>query len=50
VAVTRRLFYDVAVTMLKSGRKKDARARLMTAIKREPTFARAWVRLAQSFL
>ena len=48
-AVTRRLYYDVAVAMLKSNRKKEARSKLLQALRREPLFARAWVRLAQTF-
>ncbi|MBA3511524.1 glycosyltransferase [Sphingomonas sp.] len=48
-AITRRLFYDVAVAMLDVGRKSEAREKLLQALRREPWFARAWVRLAQSF-
>ena len=49
-AVTRRLFYDVAVVMIQRGRKDEARAKLVEALKREPWFARAWVRLLQTLV
>ena len=49
-AVTRRLSYDPAVAMLETGRKQEARARLRDALRQEPTFAKAWVRLAQTYL
>ena len=49
-AITRRLFYDPAVAMLDQGRKSDARARLRGALRREPGFAKAWVRMAQTYL
>lgn len=49
-AVTRRLFYDPAVAMLEQGRKGEARVKLREALRREPAFAKAWVRLAQSYL
>lgn len=49
-AVTRRLFYDVAVAMLQAGRKEEARARLLHALRREPWLGRAWIRIAQSYL
>jgi glycosyltransferase involved in cell wall biosynthesis len=49
-AKTRRLFYDVAVAMLKAGQKRDARAKVLAAIRREPWFAKAWIRLAQTCL
>lgn len=49
-AVTRRLFYDPAVAMLGKGLNRDARKLLRKAVSREPAFARAWVRLAQTLL
>ena len=49
-AVTRRLFYDVGVAMLQANRKKEARGKLLQALGREPWFARAWLRLAQTYL
>jgi glycosyltransferase involved in cell wall biosynthesis len=48
-AKPRRLFYDVGVAMLASGRKKEARAKIVEMLRREPLFAKAWVRLAQTF-
>jgi predicted Zn-dependent protease len=47
-AETRRLLYDPAVAMLATGRNADARKKLREALRREPMFARAWIRLAQS--
>lgn len=49
-AKTRRLFYDPAVAMLKGGRKRCARELFRQTIAREPALAKAWVRLAQTFL
>ena len=49
-AATRRLFYDPAVALLELGRKEDARLRLKEALRREPTFAKAWIRLMQTYL
>jgi len=49
-AITRRLFYVPAVAMLAQGRKDEARTQFRKALRREPTFAKAWVRLAQSYL
>lgn len=49
-AVTRRLFYDPAVAMIERGHKREARTRLRDALRREPGFAKAWVRLAQTYL
>ena len=49
-AVTRRLFYDPAVAMLGQGRKPEARAKIREVLEREPAFAKAWVRLAQTYL
>ena len=49
-AVTRRLYYDPAVAMLKQGRGREARAKLHQVLRREPTFAKAWVRMAQTYL
>jgi len=48
-AVTRRLSYDPAVAMLAQGQTREARALLRGAIRREPAFAKAWVRLAQTY-
>lgn len=47
-ARTRRMFYDVGVTLLRHGRKAEARAKFVETIKREPLFVRAWVRVLQS--
>jgi glycosyltransferase involved in cell wall biosynthesis len=47
---TRRLFYDPGVVMLKQGRIKEARQKLRAALRREPTFAKALVRLVQTYL
>ena len=49
-AATRRLLYDPAVAMLQQGRKREARAEVCKAIRKEPTFAKAWIRLAQTYL
>ena len=49
-ARTRRLYYDPAVAMLALNQKKAARANLLKAIRREPWFAKSWVRLAQTYL
>lgn len=49
-ATTRRLFYDVGVALADAGRVREARAKFLGAIRREPWFAKAWVRLAQTFL
>ena len=48
-AITRRLHYDVGVALSAAGRKGEARRKFLAAIRREPWFAKAWVRLAQSF-
>jgi hypothetical protein len=47
-AVPRRLFYDPGVEMLKQGRKREARAKFVASLRREPTFLKAWIRLAQT--
>jgi glycosyltransferase involved in cell wall biosynthesis len=47
-ATTRRLYYDVGIAMMAVGRKPEARRKFIAAIRREPWFAKAWVRLAQS--
>lgn len=49
-AVTRRLFYDVGVAMLSTGRITEARVKFLGALAREPWFGRAWLRLAQTYL
>lgn len=48
-AITRRVYYDPGVTLMERGRITDARRRFEAAIRREPWFARAWVRLAQAY-
>jgi glycosyltransferase involved in cell wall biosynthesis len=47
-AITRRLHYDMGVTLLRAGRKQEARRNFRSAIEREPLFLKAWVRLVQS--
>ena len=47
-AEVRRLLYDSGVAMLAAGRAKEARAMFRDTIRAEPTFMKAWVRLAQS--
>lgn len=47
-AKTRRLYYDVGVHLMKEGRKKEAKARFVAALRREPFFGRAWIRLGQT--
>lgn len=47
-ATTRRLYYDVGIAMAALGRKSEARAKFLGALRREPWFAKAWVRLAQT--
>lgn len=47
-AEVRRLLYDPGVAMLAAGRLKEARALFRGTIRAEPTFVKAWVRLAQS--
>ena len=49
-AFVRQALYDVGVKLMKAGRRREARARFLQAIRREPLFTRPWVRLAQSFL
>lgn len=49
-AVTRRLYYDVAVSLIAAGRKDEARRHLLEAIRREPWFAKAWIRMAQTLV
>lgn len=49
-AKTRRLWYDVGVNLMNAGRTSEAREKFAGAIRREPWFARAWVRLGQTFL
>ena len=49
-AVTRRLYYDVGVALRAAGRVPEARRKYLAAIRREPLFAKAWIRLAQTFL
>ena len=49
-AATRRLYYDVGIALAASGRKPEARHKFVGALRREPWFAKAWVRLAQTFL
>ena len=49
-ARTRRLYYDPAVAMIALNKKYAARSRLKEAIKREPLFIKAWIRLAQTYL
>jgi len=47
-ATTRRLYYDVGITLMAAGRKPEARRKFLSALRREPWFAKAWVRLAQT--
>jgi glycosyltransferase involved in cell wall biosynthesis len=49
-AVTRRLLYDVGVALMDAGRKSEARRKFWEAIRREPWFAKAWIRLAQTLV
>lgn len=49
-ALTRRLFYDVGISLLKIGRKNHARAYFLQSLKREPSFVKAWIRLVQTFI
>jgi glycosyltransferase involved in cell wall biosynthesis len=48
-ALTRRLYYDVGVALLKMGRKKEARANFLKVLKREPAFTKGWIRFVQTF-
>jgi glycosyltransferase involved in cell wall biosynthesis len=47
-AEVRRLHYDPGVAMLSARRKRHARRHFIDALKLEPWFGKAWVRLAQS--
>jgi glycosyltransferase involved in cell wall biosynthesis len=47
-AEVRRLLYDPGVAMLASGRRQQARKAFADVLRREPTFVKAWIRLAQS--
>jgi glycosyltransferase involved in cell wall biosynthesis len=49
-AKTRRLYYDVGVSLMKADRKKEARAKFVAALRREPKFGKAWIRVGQSLL
>jgi glycosyltransferase involved in cell wall biosynthesis len=46
-AYVRRILYDMGVALLRAGRKDEARAKFVEAIRREPLFLKAWVRAAQ---
>lgn len=46
----RNLLYDVGVSLLRQGRKAEARTNFLAAIRSEPTFFRAWIRAAQTFV
>lgn len=45
----RQTMYDLGVFYLAEGRKRDARREFFRAMKAEPAFLKAWVRLAQTF-
>jgi hypothetical protein len=47
-AESRRLAYDVGVAHLHKGDRRAARALFVRALRHEPLWARAWVRLAQT--
>jgi len=49
-AATRRTFYDIGVLYLQRGQLTEAREKFVASIRREPWFARAWVRLIQTWL
>jgi hypothetical protein len=49
-ALRRRLLYDAAVAMIRAGRKAEAREKLFAAIRPEPLFIKAWLRLAQTLV
>ena len=49
-ARNRRLHYDAGVRHLGGGHKAEARSAFLAAIRREPLFLKAWVRLAQSLV
>jgi glycosyltransferase involved in cell wall biosynthesis len=46
----RRTMYDLGVFYLRGGRKADARREFLRAIRSEPTFLKAWIRLGQTVM
>jgi len=47
-AEVRQLYYDPGVALLAAGRKAEARRAFVEALRREPSFLKAWVRLIQT--
>jgi glycosyltransferase involved in cell wall biosynthesis len=48
-AKVRRLSYDPGVALLAYGRKLEARKAFIEALRQEPTFVKAWIRLLQTY-
>ena len=48
-AEVRRLSYDPGVALLANGQKKEARQAFLAALRHEPAFLKAWVRLIQTY-